>query len=95
VLWQFVRHQEWSMPMVHTVLSAHHRWVLVNFKFNSAFEDFRRWQIYLICRRRSRRRVAGRVSWVQRVQSYVDGWATASQNVVTENRPHDDTTWEA
>jgi hypothetical protein len=25
----------------------------------------------------------------------VDGWATAPQNVVMEDRPHDDTTWEA
>jgi hypothetical protein len=25
----------------------------------------------------------------------VDGWATASQNVFTEDRPHDDTAWEA
>jgi hypothetical protein len=38
--------------------------------------------------------VSGRVFWVQRVQPYVHGWATASQNVVTEDRPHDDTVWE-
>jgi hypothetical protein len=25
----------------------------------------------------------------------VDGWATSLQNIVTENRPHDDTMWEA
>jgi hypothetical protein len=37
----------------------------------------------------------GRVSWVQRVQLYVDGWATAPQNVIMEDRPHDDTAWEA
>jgi hypothetical protein len=36
----------------------------------------------------------GRVSWVQRVQPYIDGWATALQNVVTEDQPHDDTAWE-
>jgi hypothetical protein len=39
--------------------------------------------------------VVGRVSWVQRVEPYVDGWATASENVVTEDQSHDDTTWEA
>jgi hypothetical protein len=27
--------------------------------------------------------------------AYVDGWATAPQNVVMEDWPHDDTTWEA
>jgi hypothetical protein len=27
------------------------------------------------------------------VLTYVDGWATASQNLITEDRPHDDTTW--
>jgi hypothetical protein len=37
----------------------------------------------------------GCVSWVQRVQSYVDGWVTASENLITEDRPHDDTAWEA
>jgi hypothetical protein len=30
-----------------------------------------------------------------RVQMYVDTWATATQNVVTKDRPHDDMTWEA
>jgi hypothetical protein len=29
------------------------------------------------------------------VQLYVDGWATAPQNDVMEDRPHDDTAWEA
>jgi hypothetical protein len=29
------------------------------------------------------------------VQSYVDGWAVALQNLVVEVRPHDETTWEA
>jgi hypothetical protein len=43
----------------------------------------------------SRRGVARRVFWVQKVWPYVDGWATTSQNVVTEDRPHDDTAWEA
>jgi hypothetical protein len=28
------------------------------------------------------------------VQSYVDGWATALENLVEEVRPHDDTAWE-
>jgi hypothetical protein len=29
------------------------------------------------------------------VQPYVDGWAIAQQNVIMEDQPHDDTTWEA
>jgi hypothetical protein len=37
----------------------------------------------------------GPFAWVERVQPYVDGWATALQNVVEEDRPHDDTAWEA
>jgi hypothetical protein len=28
------------------------------------------------------------------VLTYVDGWATASQNLITEDRPHDDMAWE-
>jgi hypothetical protein len=33
----------------------------------------------------------GRVTWVQRAQPYVDGWATATHDIVTEDWPHDDT----
>jgi hypothetical protein len=29
VLRQFSRYQEWPVSVVHTVPSAHHRWVLV------------------------------------------------------------------
>jgi hypothetical protein len=39
--------------------------------------------------------VTGSFSWVERVQPYVDFWATVLQNLVEEDRPHDDTTWEA
>jgi hypothetical protein len=35
----------------------------------------------------SQRGVVGHVSWVERVQPYVDGWATVLQNVITEDRP--------
>jgi hypothetical protein len=31
------------------------------------------------------------------IQSYVDGWAVvaALENIITEDRPHDDRSWEA
>jgi hypothetical protein len=65
------------------------------FKFNSAFEDFRRRQICLICRRWSRRGVPDTFFWVERLEPYVDRWATVFQNLVEKVRPHDDTAWEA
>jgi hypothetical protein len=36
-------------------------------------------------------------SWVDRIQPYVAAWVTAAapENVVTEDRPHDDRVWEA
>jgi hypothetical protein len=36
----------------------------------------------------------GPFSWVERLQTYVDRWATALENLVEEVRPHDDTAWE-
>jgi hypothetical protein len=38
----------------------------------------------------------GSTFWVDRIQPYVDAWvaAAASENVVTEDRPHDDREWE-
>jgi hypothetical protein len=37
----------------------------------------------------------GHFSWVERLQPYVDRWATALDNLVEEVWPHDDTVWEA
>ena len=33
--------------------------------------------------------------WAERMQPYVDAWATAPEHVVTEARPHDDAAWVA
>jgi hypothetical protein len=62
--------------------------------YRQFLNDFRHSKICLVRHRWSRRGVAGRVSWVQRVQPYMDGWAATSEYVVTEDRPHDDTAWE-
>jgi hypothetical protein len=49
----------------------------------------------LIRRRWSWRRVPGTFSWVERLQPYVERWATTLQNLVEEVQPHDNTAWEA
>jgi hypothetical protein len=84
VLSQFGLYQESPLPVVHTILTPPIGEFSSIYKFNSAFEDFSHCQICLIYGRWSWRGVSGLVTWVQRVQSYVDGWATATQDVITE-----------